>query len=169
MHIPINRHDEGEHKSYREESVSDMNKRSARPEDDNKEKSNYNDDRRRSASQSRDNRKRSEHRDKRSPSIVSNGFEDRYDPSRSCNCVLRVAKNIISETAVHIHGPSSNSRTRERTSPENQISSQVHSRFNETTADTTAGTNTATPQHLNIGRKVITSGPSTSECYLLFT
>ncbi|PWA68138.1 Actin-binding FH2 [Artemisia annua] len=34
-------------------------------------------------SRSRDNRKRSEHRDKRSSSIVSNEFEDRYDPSKS--------------------------------------------------------------------------------------
>ncbi|GKF06444.1 U11/U12 small nuclear ribonucleoprotein 48 kDa protein [Tanacetum coccineum] len=104
------RHDENEYKSYRKESVSDITKRSARPEDDTKEKSNYNDDRRRSTSRSRDhgqrddrkrsrkyytsspdrghsrsrdNRRRSEHRDRRSPSIVSSGFEDRYDPSKS--------------------------------------------------------------------------------------
>ncbi|GJX83652.1 solanesyl diphosphate synthase 3, chloroplastic/mitochondrial-like protein isoform X2, partial [Tanacetum coccineum] len=62
--------------------------------------------------------------------------------------------------SAHIHGPSSNSRTRERTSPENQISSQVHSRFSETTADTNVGTNTAAPQRLNIGPEVIPSGPS---------
>nr|GEY41793.1 hypothetical protein [Tanacetum cinerariifolium] len=63
--------------------------------------------------------------------------------------------------SAHIHGPSSNSQTRERTSLENQISSQVHSRFNETTANTTGGTNTAAPQRLNTGPEVITSGPST--------
>ncbi|GKE82061.1 U11/U12 small nuclear ribonucleoprotein 48 kDa protein, partial [Tanacetum coccineum] len=112
-HSDKHRHDESEYKSYRKESVSGISKRSARPaEDDNKGKSNNHkdDDRRRSTSRSRDhgqrddrkrsrkyytsspdrghsrsrdNRKRSERRDKESPSIVSNGFEDRYDPSKS--------------------------------------------------------------------------------------
>ncbi|GJR78902.1 zinc finger, CCHC-type containing protein [Tanacetum coccineum] len=36
------------------------------------------------------------------------------------------------------YGPSSSFRTRERTSPENQISSQVHAQFNATTTDTAA-------------------------------
>nr|GEW84642.1 hypothetical protein [Tanacetum cinerariifolium]GEW86994.1 hypothetical protein [Tanacetum cinerariifolium] len=106
-HSDKHRQDEGEYKSYRKESVSDINKRYTRPEDDNKEKT------------------------------------------------------------AHIHGPSSNSRTRERTSPENQISSQVRSRFNEITVDTTAVTNTATLQCLNIGPEVITSSPSTSPCRMM--
>ena len=120
-HSDKDRHDEIEYKSHKKESVSDISKRSARPEDDTKEKSNkhgddaqrqeyYNDDRRRSTSRSRDhgqrddpkrsrkyyisspdrghsrsrdNRPRSKHRDKRSSSIVSNEFDDRYDPSKS--------------------------------------------------------------------------------------
>lgn len=120
-HSDKDRHDEIEYKSHWKESVSDISKRSARPEDDINEKSNrhrddaqrqeyYNDDRRRSTSRSRDhgqqddrkhsrkyytsspdrghsrsrdNRQRSKHRDKRSSSIVSNEFDDRYDPSKS--------------------------------------------------------------------------------------
>nr|GEU84700.1 hypothetical protein [Tanacetum cinerariifolium] len=57
-HSDKHRHDESEYKSYRKEPVSDISKRSARPEDYNKEKSNYNDDRRRSTSRSRDHRQR---------------------------------------------------------------------------------------------------------------
>ncbi|GJS85376.1 hypothetical protein Tco_0751917 [Tanacetum coccineum] len=59
-----------------------------------------------------------------------------------------------------IHGPSSSSRTRERTTPEYQISSQVHAQFNATTADMAAGTNVVEPQRLNTEPEVTTFGPS---------
>ncbi|GKA43622.1 homeobox protein luminidependens isoform X2, partial [Tanacetum coccineum] len=52
-------------------------------------------------------------------------------------CVLRVSKNIISETAAQIHGPSS--------------------------IDTAAGINTVAPQRLNTEPEVITSGPSAND------
>ncbi|GJY76688.1 hypothetical protein Tco_0481804 [Tanacetum coccineum] len=53
--------------------------------------------------------------------------------------------------------------TRERTSPENQISSQVHAQFNATTIDTTAGTNAVAPQSLNTKLKLTTYGPSATD------
>ncbi|GKA45282.1 hypothetical protein Tco_0738078, partial [Tanacetum coccineum] len=58
------------------------------------------------------------------------------------------------------YGLSLSFRTRERTSPENQISSQVHAQFNATTVDTTAGTNAVAPQSLNTELKLTTYGPS---------
>lgn len=91
-------------------SEDDIKERSNKHRDDAQLQEYYNDDRRRSTSRSRDhgqrddrkrsrkyytsspdrghsrsrdNRQRSKHRDKRSSSIVSNEFDDRYDPSKS--------------------------------------------------------------------------------------
>ncbi|GJR95318.1 hypothetical protein Tco_0267492 [Tanacetum coccineum] len=82
---------------------------------------------------------------------------------------FRVAKDASEQSCVGCscvdsYGLSSSFWTRERTSPENQISSQVHALFNATTVDTTAGTNAVAPQSLNTELKLTTYGPSARKC-----
>ncbi|XP_071713371.1 U11/U12 small nuclear ribonucleoprotein 48 kDa protein [Rutidosis leptorrhynchoides] len=111
VHVDKHIHDEFKDKSHQKESKSDNQDKSNKHRRDRKhnEYSPKNDDRHRSSSRShdrgqrdehkrskkddysspdrghrsRDNRKRSKHNDTRSSSIVSNEFEDRYNPSTS--------------------------------------------------------------------------------------
>ncbi|KAI7733495.1 hypothetical protein M8C21_023793 [Ambrosia artemisiifolia] len=90
MHLDKRRHDEIKKKTVSKESVSDISLRSARYEDEVKEKSykhrhkdNRSSMRRRDRSPSPNNRHKSKRKDRRSSSIVPNEFEDRYNPSKA--------------------------------------------------------------------------------------
>ncbi|KAD6796618.1 hypothetical protein R6Q59_019572 [Mikania micrantha] len=90
VHADKHKHDGIKQKTLWKESVSDINMRSVRYEDEGKEKNNkhrHKDNRRnrrtKNHSSSPDNHHKSNHKDRRSSSIIQNEFEDRYDPYES--------------------------------------------------------------------------------------